>query len=85
MLGKVAIQERIWEIPKSVPGCVHGYKYSFALIVDGVCVLRYDNERGKGDHRHFRDQESAYAFVSLEMLMDAFEVDVHRILQEAKP
>lgn len=43
---------------------------SLALIVGGECVLRYDNERGKGDHRHFRDQESTYAFVSVEKLMD---------------
>jgi hypothetical protein len=45
---------------------------------------RYDNERGKGDHRHFMDQESAYAFVSLEMLMDDFQAEVQRILQEVK-
>ena len=52
------------------------YRYSLALIVDGECVLRYDNERGKGDHRHFRDQESAYAFVSMEQLMDDFQAEV---------
>ena len=56
VLGKVIIQERIWAVPQAVPGSVHGYKYSLALIVDGECVLRYDNESGKGDHRHFRDQ-----------------------------
>jgi hypothetical protein len=85
VLGKVAIQERIWVVPQAVPGCDHGYKYSLALIVDGECILRYDNERGKGDHRHFRDRESTYAFVSLEKLMDDFQADVQRILQEAKP
>jgi hypothetical protein len=35
VLGKVAIQERIWTVPQAVPGCAHGYKYSLALIVDG--------------------------------------------------
>jgi len=85
VLGKVAIQERIWAVPQAVPGSAHGYKYSFALIVDGECVLRYDNERGKGDHRHFRNRESAYAFVSLEKLMDDFQAEVQRILQEVKP
>ena len=84
VLGKVAIQERIWTVPQAVPGCAHGYKYSLALIVDGKCILRYDNERGKGDHRHFMDQESAYAFVSLEILMDDFQAEVQRLLQEAK-
>ena len=84
VLGKVTLQERIWSVPAAVPGCAHSYKYSLALVVDGECVLRYDNERGKGDHRHFRDKESSYAFVSLEILMDDFEIDVQRILQEAK-
>lgn len=82
VFGKVAIQELIWVVPKAVPGSAHGYKYSLALIVDGECVLRYDNERGKGDHRHFRDQESTYAFVSMERLLDDFQAEVQRILQE---
>ena len=85
VLGKVIIQERIWAVPQAVPGSVHGYKYSLALIVDGECVLRYDNESGKGDHRHFRGQESVYAFVSMEKLMDDFQADVRRLLQEARP
>jgi len=51
------------------------------LIVDGECVLRYDNERGKGDHRHFRDRESAHIFVSLETLMDDFHADVQRLIE----
>ena len=85
VLGNAAIQERIWAVSQAVPGSVHGYKYSLALIVDGECVLRYDNERGKGDHLHFRDQESAYIFVSLEKLMDDFQAAVQRILQEVKP
>ena len=85
VLGNIAIQERIWVVPQAVPGCSHSYKYSLALIVDGVCVLRYDNERGKGDHRHFKDRESDYPFVSLETLMDDFQAEVQRILQEVKP
>lgn len=47
VLGKVAIEERIWAVPHPVSGSAHGYKYSLALIVDGECVLRYDNERAK--------------------------------------
>ena len=31
-------------------------KYRLALVVDGLCVLRYDNETGKGDHRHIREK-----------------------------
>jgi hypothetical protein len=58
--------------------------YSLALIVDGEGVLRYDNERGKGDHRHFMGRELAYAFVSLEILMDDFQAEAQRLLQEIK-
>jgi hypothetical protein len=84
VLGNVAVQESIWAVPQPVPGCAHGYKYSLALIVNGECILRYDNERGKGDHRHFMGQESAYAFESLERLMDDFQAEVQRVLQEVK-
>ncbi len=84
MLGKVAVEERGWAVPQAVPGSAHGYKYSLSLIVDGKCVLRYDNERGKWDHRHFKDQESTYAFVSMERLRDDFQAEVQRILQEVE-
>ena len=84
VLGSVTVQESIWAVPQAIPGCAHAYKYSLALIVDGECILRYDNERGKGDHRHFMGRESVYAFVSLEMLMDDFQAEVQRILQEVK-
>ena len=85
VLGKVAIQERIWAVSQTVPGSAHGYKYSLAVIVNSECILRYDNERGNGDHRHFMDQETAYAFVSMDQLMDDFQAEVQRILQEVKP
>jgi hypothetical protein len=42
----------LWHLPSPVPGSRHAFKYRPALVVNGVCVLRYDNERGKGDHRH---------------------------------
>lgn len=55
-----------WRVPLPVRGSVHGYKYRFALIAEGVCVLRYDNEAGKGDHRHVGNREFAYDFVGLD-------------------
>jgi hypothetical protein len=45
----------IWQLPRPARGSLHRFKYRLALVVDGVCVLRYDNEAGKGDHRHIRD------------------------------
>jgi hypothetical protein len=47
-------------------------------VVDEVCVLRYDNEAGKGDHRHERDKESPYKFVSPEKLLKDFQQDIVR-------
>jgi hypothetical protein len=38
--------------------------------------VRYDNERGKGDHRHVDGQEAPYAFTTVEQLLDDFERDV---------
>jgi hypothetical protein len=54
----------VWEVSTFVPGSAHGYKYRLALVVNGICVLRCDNEAGKGDHRHIgdgRNQSSARA------------------------
>ncbi|TAN09758.1 MAG: hypothetical protein EPN37_18930 [Chitinophagaceae bacterium] len=57
------IEVVIWHVPKSVSGSGHNYKYSLVLVVEGVCVVRYDNELGKGDHRHVADHEVAYRFI----------------------
>jgi hypothetical protein len=46
------------------------------LVRDGVCVLRYDNEAGKGDHRHVRNVEEPYAFTDAETLLADFWRDV---------
>jgi hypothetical protein len=47
-----------------------------ALVVDGVCVLRYDNEAGKGDHRHVGRREQAYDFTGPDRLLADFWRDV---------
>ncbi len=41
----------LWKLPAPLPGSAHSFKYRLAYVVEGVCVLRYDNESGKGDHR----------------------------------
>ena len=62
----------VWHVPKPVSGSQHVFKYRLAFVVDGVCVLRYDNETGKGDHRHAGDDEEAYAFSSPRQLHGRF-------------
>jgi hypothetical protein len=39
-----------------------------------------DNERGKGDHKHEGEVESAYVFTTLSQLLSDFKADVRRIL-----
>ena len=47
----------LWRVPKPLAGSNHAFKYRLAYVVDGECVLRFDNETGKGDHRHFGSKE----------------------------
>jgi hypothetical protein len=44
------------------------FKYPLVHVVAGQCVVRYDNERDKGDHRHFGNKQRAYGFTSPDQL-----------------
>lgn len=68
----------LWRVPTPVKGSQHEYKYRLAYVVDGVCVVRYDNEVGKGDHRHFGARESSYSFTTPEALLNDFQRDIAR-------
>jgi hypothetical protein len=68
----------LWRVPRPVEGCSHSFKYRLAYVVDGVCVLRYDNEAGKGDHRHNGSVESSFDFSNVDNLLAAFLGDVRR-------
>ncbi|MEJ7667825.1 MAG: DUF6516 family protein [Casimicrobiaceae bacterium] len=67
-----------WQLPKSVEGSTQRFKYRLAYVVRGVNVVRYDNEIGKGDHRHFGAKESAYIFTTTERLIADFQRDIAR-------
>ena len=62
----------VWRVPGGVPPAQHGFKYRFAYIVDGTRVVGFDNERGKGDHRHEDGAEHAYRFISVDALLTDF-------------
>ena len=68
----------LWRVPSPVPGSSHEFKYRLAYVIDSVCVVRYDNEVGKGDHRHFGETENAYKFSTPERLMVDFQKDIAR-------
>src|SRR5271155_1480205 len=69
----------LWRVPSSVPPSNHGLKYSLFYGRPGIRELGYDNERGKGDHRHFRGTETYYKFTSVEQLIDDFWSDVRTL------
>lgn len=74
--AKSFIELRIWRVPHSVRASSHLYKYSLAYIVEEQCVLRYDNEAGKGDHIHSANQDRPYRFTTPEKLLADFWSDV---------
>jgi len=72
----------LWAVPKPVRGSAHGYRYRLAFVVRDVCVLRYDNEAGKGDHVHIGDNERPYRFIDQNRLVADFFADVRKWLDE---
>jgi hypothetical protein len=69
----------LWRVPSPVRPSSHDLKYSLFYGRSGVREVGYDNERGKGDHRHFRGEETAYLFSSVEQLMADFWFDVRTL------
>jgi hypothetical protein len=66
----------VWELAEPLLPCTHLYKYRLFFGRPGECFVRYDNERGKGDHRHVGEVEFDYEFISLDALLADFERDV---------
>ncbi|MFN0182601.1 MAG: DUF6516 family protein [Aquabacterium sp.] len=62
----------VWRVPEPVSPSEHTFKYRAAYAIDGVRVVGFDNERGKGDHCHVHGVEKRYAFVSVEQLVEDF-------------
>lgn len=73
----------VWRLDKPVSGCRHNFKYRFYYgMIDGTCLVRYDNERGKGDHKHIAGTECQYIFRSLKSLFADFLADIEIIMKE---
>jgi hypothetical protein len=70
------VEMTIWLVAKPVLGCTHSFKYSLFYGYPGKRVVGYDNERGKGDHRHVRGREEPYMFSVVEVLVADFLSDV---------
>lgn len=67
---------RLWQVPSPVRGSVHEFKYSLFYGESGERWIGYDNEAGKGDHRHYGTREEVYLFSTPERLIEDFLADV---------
>jgi hypothetical protein len=66
----------VWAVPQPVPPSEHGFKYRLVFVRDGQRLVGYDNERGKGDHKHLGALEVPYAFCGVDALIADFMRDV---------
>lgn len=66
----------VWQVPTAVPPSTHNIKYRLVYIVQGKRVIGFDNERGRGDHRHDGDTVTAYQFRGIDQLLEDFAAAV---------
>lgn len=76
------VEITIWRLPSADSERPHGLKYSLYYGKSGERLVGYDNERGKGDHRHFLGREEPYTVVSADQLIADFMADVRRVRNE---
>jgi hypothetical protein len=79
--GGLTLEMVMWQLPAGSRGHPHGIKYRFYLGRDGRNIVRYDNEVGKGDHRHLGPEETQepYSFVDMEKLFEDFRKECERL------
>jgi hypothetical protein len=70
------IEMVIWQLPEIESASGHGMKYRLYSGRGGERLVGYDNELGKGDHRHIAGREEPYRFVSVRQLVADFLADV---------
>ncbi|MDX9766252.1 MAG: DUF6516 family protein [Ectothiorhodospiraceae bacterium] len=72
------IEMVVWRLPEPVPPCRHHFKYRLVFVVEGMRVVGFDNERGKGDHCHIAGKERPYAFSGIDRLVEDFIAEVEQ-------
>lgn len=71
------VQIMVWQLPKPTVERPHGLKYRLNYSSsEGATIVRFDNELGKGDHKHILDVEYPYKFESLEKLLADFQKEI---------
>ena len=79
------LEMKIWRVPEAVPPSMHELKYSLFYGYPGRRIVGFDNERGKGDHRHVEGEvEQPYTFTTVEALVADF-LDAVRAAKGGRP
>lgn len=78
------IEMKVWRLPTASAERPHGLKYSLFFGRPGERIIGYDNEAGKGDHRHSRQIEEPYVFRNFETLLADFWRDVRKELDRER-
>ena len=75
-----AIREMaLWQLPRKTPERPHGLKYRLYYgLGDGTSLVRFDNESGKGDHKHAGSPEESYQFNDVETLVTDFLAEIEK-------
>jgi hypothetical protein len=76
------IEVVVWRVPTPVPPTTHGVKYRLFYGKNSQRIVGFDNERGKGDHKHILGVETSYDFTTLAQLLDNFEAEIVAIRGE---
>ncbi len=69
----------IWQLARPVSGSSHPFKYRLFYGYIGKRLIGYDNERGKGDYRHYENEELPFEFSTPETLIDDFLNEVSKL------
>lgn len=72
------IEMVVWRLPEPLPPCTHLFKYRLVYVVHGARIIGFDNEQGKGDHRHIEGREQSYVFAGIDRLIEDFIAEVER-------
>ena len=69
----------LWQLPRRTADRPHGLKYRLYYgLGDGTCLVRFDNESGKGDHKHVGSREESYHFNDVETLVAVFLAEIEK-------
>jgi len=67
------------QLPQKTSDRPHGLKYRLYYgLDDGTGLVRFDNESGKGDHKHVGSQEESYRLLDVATLVADFLAEIEK-------